>query len=302
MRHPIDPKVDCVFKALLGSEDNRALLIHFLNAVLIDDLPAPIIEVEILNPYNERESFSDKLTIVDVKARDAARRLFQIEIQLLVFADLASRILYGWADLYSQQLQSGQDHRELKPTYAIWILDQSLRRDDAAYACRYRMRDDRGYDLIDHGSIWVLEVNKFAAAQVETERERWLKFFKEAERFDETTLPEWMHTTEMRQAMSTLNAFSEKERAYHAYQARQEFLRQQRGIQRELDEARAAKEAERQATEAERRAKEAALQAKEIESRAKEAALRAKEIESQAKEAALAEVERLKALLKQKDA
>jgi hypothetical protein len=34
------------------------------------------------------------------------------------------------------------------------------------------MRDDRGYDLIDHGSILVLELNKFAAAQVETERER----------------------------------------------------------------------------------------------------------------------------------
>ncbi len=126
---------------------------------------------------------------------------------------------------------------------AIWILDQSLRPDDSAYARRYRVRDDRGYDLIDHGSIWVLELNKFAAAQVETERERWLKFFKEAERFDEATLPDWMHTAEMRQAMSTLNAFSEKERAYHAYQARQEFLRQQRGIQRELDEARAAKEA-----------------------------------------------------------
>jgi hypothetical protein len=59
MRHPIDPKVDCVFKALLGSEDNRALLLHSLNAVLVDDLPAPITEVEILNPYNERETFSD---------------------------------------------------------------------------------------------------------------------------------------------------------------------------------------------------------------------------------------------------
>ena len=33
MQHPIDPKIDCVFKALLGAEDNRALLIHFLNAL-----------------------------------------------------------------------------------------------------------------------------------------------------------------------------------------------------------------------------------------------------------------------------
>jgi hypothetical protein len=30
-----------------------------------------------------------------------------------------------------------------------------------------------------------------------------------------------MQTTEMRQAMNTLKTFSEKERAYHRYQARQ---------------------------------------------------------------------------------
>jgi hypothetical protein len=41
MKHPIDPKIDCVFKALLGSEDNRNLLVHFLNAILGSDLPVP---------------------------------------------------------------------------------------------------------------------------------------------------------------------------------------------------------------------------------------------------------------------
>ena len=86
--------------------------------------------------------------------------------------------------------------------------------------------------------------------------------------------------------MSTLTAFSEKERAYHAYQARQEFLRQQRALEQGLERERQAKEAERQAKEAERQAKEAALQEKE-------AAL-------QEKDAALAEVERLKALLAQR--
>jgi len=33
-------------KALLGSEENRNLLVHFLNAVLADDLSAPIAVVE----------------------------------------------------------------------------------------------------------------------------------------------------------------------------------------------------------------------------------------------------------------
>ena len=31
MRHAIDPRVDCVFKALLGAESNRDLLIHFVS-------------------------------------------------------------------------------------------------------------------------------------------------------------------------------------------------------------------------------------------------------------------------------
>jgi predicted transposase/invertase (TIGR01784 family) len=71
MRHRIDPKVDCVFKALLGAEGNRGLLIHFLNAVLGADLPQPITTVEIKNPYNDKEFIGDKLSIVDIKARDA---------------------------------------------------------------------------------------------------------------------------------------------------------------------------------------------------------------------------------------
>ena len=115
--------------------------------------------------------------------------------------------------------------------------------------------------------------------------------------------------------MTTLKAFSDKERAYHVYQARQDFLRQQRSIQRELDDERAARAAERAALEVERQAKEAALQAQqdalqgqqaalqaqEVERQAKEAALQAGDAERQAKEAALAEIERLKALLHDRD-
>ncbi len=108
MRHSIDPKIDCVFKALLGAESNRSLLIHFLNAILGSDLCAPITSVEILNPYNEREFLDDKLSIVDVKARDDQGGLHQVEIQLLAYRDLPARISYGWADLYSSQLSSGE--------------------------------------------------------------------------------------------------------------------------------------------------------------------------------------------------
>jgi len=52
---------------------------------------------------------------------------------------------------------------------------------------------------------------------------------------------------------------------------------------------------------AERQAKETALQAQETERQAKETALQAQKAERQAKEAALAEIERLKALLYDRD-
>ena len=136
----------------------------------------------------------------------------------------------------------------------------------------------------------LFELNRFAAAEVHTEEERWLKFFTEGERLDPERLPDWMQTTEMRRAMSTLQAFSEKERAYDAYRARQHALHLQATIQQrqlELETAYAAQGAE---LEAERQAKEAAI-------RAQEAERQAKETEQQAKEAALTEIARLKALL-----
>ncbi len=272
MKHPIDPTVDCVFKALLGADENRNLLVHFLNAFLAQELMAPLVWVEILNPYNDKECLTDKLSIVDVKARDEAGRLYQIEIQLTAYVHLPARILYNWADIFSQQLQSGQDYHALKPTYAIWLLAENLLRHDSDYVHHFKMRDEQNREFSHSGGIWVLELPKFDATMIETEAQRWLKFFKEGERLNDDALPDWMTTQEMQQAMSTLTTFSEKERQYHQYQTRQEYLREQRTLQTELEQALAEKEA----------------------------AIQREKAATQREAAALAEIERLKALLDQK--
>ena len=293
MKHRIDPKVDCVFKALLGAEPNRNLLTHFLNAILAAELTAPIIGVSILNPYNDQEFVDDKLSIVDVKAEDQQGQIYQIEIQLASHRHLPARILYTWADLYSQQLSSGEDYGELRPTYAIWLLAENLIKGDADYARDYQLRDQRGRALIAHGGLWLLELQKYTGEPIETEQQRWLKFFKEGEQLDDGQLPDWMNTDEMRQAMNTLRQFSEKERDYHAYQARQNFLREQRAIQKEREEIQKEREEIQKELEQERQEKQTALQEKQ-------AALQEAEIALREKEVALAEIERLKALLAEK--
>jgi predicted transposase/invertase (TIGR01784 family) len=60
--------IDFVFKILFGSVENIELLLDFLNKTL--QPTEPLTSVEILNPYNEREYASDKLSIVDVRAKD----------------------------------------------------------------------------------------------------------------------------------------------------------------------------------------------------------------------------------------
>jgi hypothetical protein len=95
-----------------------------------------------------------------------------------------------------------------------------------------------------------------------------------------------MNTQEMRQAMSTLRQFSEKDKNYFAYQARQNYIRQQMSVYGELD----ATKLREQKVIAERDA----LALREQAAQAEKAALQAE------KEAAIAEVERLKALLAQK--
>jgi hypothetical protein len=92
------------------------------------------------------------------------------------------------------------------------------------------LRDETGKLLTDYGGIWLFELEKFNTQVIDNEQTRWLRFFKEGKQLNDLNLPDWMNTQEMKQAMNTRCQFSEKERHYFAYQARQDFLRQQNQI------------------------------------------------------------------------
>jgi len=79
----IDPKVDYAFKYLLGRDSTRGILIDVLNNVL---RPAPgreVQDIELLNPFNLQETQDDKISVLDIKARDQSGRRFNVEMQML---------------------------------------------------------------------------------------------------------------------------------------------------------------------------------------------------------------------------
>src|SRR5207237_911147 len=57
----IDPKVDYAFKRLFGTAHNRGLLIHLRNAVLKPPPEQRVVDLELLNPFTDKEALDDKL-------------------------------------------------------------------------------------------------------------------------------------------------------------------------------------------------------------------------------------------------
>jgi predicted transposase/invertase (TIGR01784 family) len=281
--------------AILGAENNKPLLISFLNSVIKP--VSPIVVVDILNPYNEKEFIGDKLSIVDIKAQDDQKRLFQIEIQMAIFPHLPARMLYTWSDIYAAQLQDGEKYSDLHPVISIWLLSENLFTTTEVAHHHFQMADMAQQKILnDHCSLHVLELNKWQTTPTLSMEDQWMIFFREAKSWSE--LPAQLNTPELRQAMATLQRFSEKEQAYHLYQARENAIREEKTQQALLEEALAKhaeavrkQEEERQAKEEERSAKEAALANQEIERKAKEE-------ERRAKEEAILEQERLREMLK----
>lgn len=65
--------------------------------------PHRIVGVDILNPFNDRETATDKLSILDIKARDQDGVQFNVEMQMLLLA-FTSRIAFYLSRLHSSQL------------------------------------------------------------------------------------------------------------------------------------------------------------------------------------------------------
>ena len=143
MKHKINPMIDCVFKAILGSEKHKNLLIHFLNALLVPYDYKPIRDVVILNPYNQKEFETDKLTIVDIKASDEDEKKYQIEIHLSIEPGLKQHMLFNWSDIYQNQLKEGESFKTLKPVISIWLLGKILIKDSPAYHHKFIAYDPK---------------------------------------------------------------------------------------------------------------------------------------------------------------
>jgi predicted transposase/invertase (TIGR01784 family) len=236
----IDPKVDFVFKRLFGTETNADLLIDLLNAVLAFPPGHEVTAVELLNPFHDQEALDDKLSILDVKARDTVGRQFNVEMQMEPYRAYPARVVYYLTKLHQQQLHAGEEYHTLAPSYSVSFLDHVLYRGSPRWHWRFHLRDAEEPAVVfsDQLAVVVIELPKFGrdALEVSNALERWCYFLRHGEVLDTENLPGPLREPPMPRAMEVLRMVTQSDLERERYEARLKFQRDRNAQLREARE------------------------------------------------------------------
>ncbi len=215
--------IDFAFRKIFGKPGNEICLISLLNAVL--QLPHPVVSVEYLNPFGNKDFENDKLVCVDVKAIDERGRVFIIEIQIVVQSSFAKRAVFYACQAYTDQLRAGQGYSNLKATYSICLLMRNLW-DDEQLHHQFRLVERESGKVLEHSiEIHTVELAKYNKDQSMVRGasvlEQWAYWIKNASEHTVDELRELLPGLEFLRATVELNAIREITEEKQMYDARE---------------------------------------------------------------------------------
>ena len=146
----LSPKVDYVFKLLLGDEKNIEILRSFLKATtdLSDD---ELNEITIVDPHMKRRDEADKLSILDVHVKTKEGYKIDIEIQVAQTENFIPRVLYYNSRMIGDQLGRGADYLQIKKVISIVIADFTLFNSNQTYKHRFKYYDVKSDNVLLQG-------------------------------------------------------------------------------------------------------------------------------------------------------
>ena len=232
----INPRVDFAFKKLFGSEENKDILLPFLNAILPpqDQLKS----IELKNPYNLQDYPSDKLSILDIRAIDTQGRHLTIEMQVTDQLHYEKRALFCWSDVYAKQLGAGQGYSDLKKTISIHVLNFNLM-DEEAYHNVYKIKNMTTHQVaFEDFQLHTIELKKFTTdlAHLKTSLDRWVTFLTKAHEFSKTQIPQVLKQEPgLEKAITVLDTLFLNEKERDLYDGQLKWLRdEEAAIQKAL--------------------------------------------------------------------
>lgn len=231
MAELLDPRVDFVFKRIFGSEQNKDVLLAFLNSTFIETGEAPLTEITVINTYTDKDSPEDKQSILDIKAKTVEGKLINIEMQLFNPYHMEKRTLFYWSEMYFHQIKKGENYNLLKKCVTINILNYSCL-DNERYHNVFHLREDHtGISLTDDIEIHVMELTKLEQHPIPLEKGglvNWLLFLRGIDISNWEVLA--MNEPMLKKAMDTLEFLSHDAATRMAYDARMKALSDEKSM------------------------------------------------------------------------
>jgi predicted transposase/invertase (TIGR01784 family) len=224
----ISPLVDFAFKLMLGSPEHSGITIHFLNSILVGQ--PKITQVKFQNPFLDKESDDDKLSVLDILATDEYGRQLNIEMQTSLPAGMSQRLTYYVSALYVGQLSEGQRYSRLRPAISICVLSQAMFSVPPALHLDFRLREvSTNLALTDDLQIHLLQLNHLQATAENvydaTPAERWAYFLQNADKLTPAEIRRLFPDQEFSEAAGVLEMISKTPEQLMAYNARLKFQR-----------------------------------------------------------------------------
>ena len=224
----LNPRIDLAFKKIFGDEANKDLLISFINSIVSKE--DQVVDIQILNPYNSRNFAKDKISILDIKAKDLLGNYYDIEVQICDEGDYDKRSLYYWSKLYSDQLGQGDLYRKLQKAVAIHVLNFTSIPEAPNYFNRFIITNEAtGIRHFKDLEIYTIELSKFSEKadeplglilpRIKTGLDRWAAFLTKASSLDRSNLPKELRDPYIQKAMDALThaSLNEEERALYEW-------------------------------------------------------------------------------------
>jgi len=312
----MDLRVDFAFK-LLFTKGNPRLLISLLNAIFANKkIPRVIKSLTIKNPYLEKESCEDKLSVLDIRAELDDGTTILIEMHMYGLGELKAKTIRSWARAYGEELEVGDSYIGQQPTIIIAftygkveavreINNSNMDKDKIHRFCMIMdcedlivFTDAMELHYIDM-KAFVKAVNEAGSINIGDTEEmmfaKWLSIITQKEINDKKIVEDaCKDEEEIRMAVSTLARQSEDKITRQAYQRRQDEIYFYNKNMFERDEyKRKAEQEQRRANQEQLRANQEQRRAEQEQRRAEQEQLRAEQEQLRA-EIAEAENERLR--------
>jgi len=226
---------DFMFKAVL--QRNSFVLLNLV-ATLLHLKPEDVKSIIVTNPIREGDAVNDKTVILDVNILFNDTTIIDLEMQVVNKGDWIDRSSYYLCRNFSN-LVRGDDYDKVKTTYQIGFLDFTLFPDSPEFFAKHLLMNRKTHKIYtDKLCLYVIDLSRIGLA---TEEDRlykideWAKLFKAKSWEDLRMLAKT--NAALAEAGATIYEVSADEHLRQQLEAREDALRQERGMLRRLENA-----------------------------------------------------------------